>query len=208
MGGGAAWFDVLRRQMDAWVAPVGARVVGAVARRMGGRPGGRRQTLASWILDVLRAPSPSAAAADRAPAPEPTADGRSASAPVVAPVVPPVGPSASPPADPWAGFVRLPLSARPREGEVLEAVVDGVPLAVGCVEGELFCVDSACPHAGGSLCDGGLEGTTLECPLHGWGFDVRSGACNVQPRFVLPVHAVRERDGALWVRLADAATAR
>jgi nitrite reductase/ring-hydroxylating ferredoxin subunit len=91
---------------------------------------------------------------------------------------------------------------------VVEAVHDGLSLAIGRVAGELFCVDSACPHAGGPLCDGELNGHRLECPLHGWGFDVRSGACDVQPRFVLPVHAIRERDGALWVRLADAMGAR
>jgi len=41
--------------------------------------------------------------------------------------------------------------------------------------GEVFAVQSACPHRGGPLADGLLGGTTLICPLHGWKFDLTSG---------------------------------
>jgi nitrite reductase (NADH) small subunit len=36
-------------------------------------------------------------------------------------------------------------------------------------------VDHACPHQGGPLADGPLDGTLVTCPWHGWQFDVRTG---------------------------------
>ena len=41
--------------------------------------------------------------------------------------------------------------------------------------GEYFALDNKCPHMGGSLADGNLEGETLSCPRHGAKFDVRTG---------------------------------
>jgi len=41
---------------------------------------------------------------------------------------------------------------------------------------QVFAVQAACPHRGGPLADGLLGGSTLICPLHGWKFDVSTGA--------------------------------
>jgi len=42
--------------------------------------------------------------------------------------------------------------------------------------GSRFCaVDDVCPHAGGTLSQGTLEGGVITCPLHGSQFDVCSG---------------------------------
>lgn len=38
-----------------------------------------------------------------------------------------------------------------------------------------YAVDNKCPHMGGSLYDGDLEGTKIKCPRHGSIFDVASG---------------------------------
>jgi nitrite reductase/ring-hydroxylating ferredoxin subunit len=46
---------------------------------------------------------------------------------------------------------------------------------------EVFALGNECPHQGGSLCDGWVEGEIVVCPLHGWEFDVRSGACMTVP---------------------------
>ncbi|NWJ47475.1 MAG: Rieske 2Fe-2S domain-containing protein [Chloroflexi bacterium] len=43
------------------------------------------------------------------------------------------------------------------------------------IDGEIFAISSLCPHAGGHLKYGYLEGYTIECPLHYWPFDVRDG---------------------------------
>lgn len=43
------------------------------------------------------------------------------------------------------------------------------------VGGEFFAVSNTCPHAGGWLNYGPLDGYIIECPLHFWPFDLRTG---------------------------------
>jgi 3-phenylpropionate/trans-cinnamate dioxygenase ferredoxin subunit len=38
-----------------------------------------------------------------------------------------------------------------------------------------FVADATCPHLGGNLSDGTLEGTLLTCPRHNSQFDLRDG---------------------------------
>jgi nitrite reductase/ring-hydroxylating ferredoxin subunit len=52
-------------------------------------------------------------------------------------------------------------------------------LALYNVEGSFHAVENTCPHRGGPLGEGQLEGTVVTCPWHGWQFDVCSG---VNPR--------------------------
>lgn len=68
-------------------------------------------------------------------------------------------------------------------------------------------VDHACPHQGGPLQDGIVADTCVTCPLHGWRFDLRTGArLGGDERLV--TYAVRERDGMLELRVpADPAHA-
>ena len=63
--------------------------------------------------------------------------------------------------------------------------------------GDIHAVQNTCPHAGGSLADGSLDGTMVRCPRHNWGFDVASGACVTDPRYKLLRFEVRIEDG--WV---------
>ncbi len=43
------------------------------------------------------------------------------------------------------------------------------------IEGAYYAVDNKCPHMGGSLYDGNLEGSNIVCPKHGSKFDVQTG---------------------------------
>lgn len=42
-------------------------------------------------------------------------------------------------------------------------------------EGNIHAVDNSCPHMGCPLKSGILEGYTLKCGCHNWGFDIRTG---------------------------------
>jgi nitrite reductase/ring-hydroxylating ferredoxin subunit len=53
--------------------------------------------------------------------------------------------------------------------------IDGHRIALFNVNGQYFAVDDACPHAGGSLSEGDVGGTTVECPLHDARFDLATG---------------------------------
>lgn len=65
---------------------------------------------------------------------------------------------------------------------------------VAWVEGEVFALEDACNHAGASLAEGWLEGKCVVCPMHGYVFDLASGAllrpkglCSGQRRFVTKI---------------------
>jgi toluene monooxygenase system ferredoxin subunit len=62
------------------------------------------------------------------------------------------------------------------DGEVIGTVVDETVEIVLCnVGGEVFAYDDRCPHLGGRLSNGVLDGSMLTCAAHEWVFDVRSG---------------------------------
>ena len=70
--------------------------------------------------------------------------------------------------------------------------VNGRPLAVCNVEGDLYAIDDVCTHDEGSLDQGELEGCEIECPRHGARFDVRSGEVTALPA-VLPIDTFKVR---------------
>lgn len=58
---------------------------------------------------------------------------------------------------------------------------DDITIAIFNVEGEIFALDNTCPHAGGPLGEGSLEGDMITCPWHGWKFYVKTGECQKNP---------------------------
>jgi nitrite reductase/ring-hydroxylating ferredoxin subunit len=65
----------------------------------------------------------------------------------------------------------------PGTGKVIEA--GGKTIAVFNCDGKFYAIDNTCKHRGGPLGEGSLAGTTVTCPWHGWGYNVTSGACEM-----------------------------
>jgi 3-phenylpropionate/trans-cinnamate dioxygenase ferredoxin subunit len=55
------------------------------------------------------------------------------------------------------------------------------PIAVFNVGGTLFAISDICTHAEASLSEGRVDGETVECPLHGACFDLRTGEALTPP---------------------------
>jgi len=85
---------------------------------------------------------------------------------------------------------RIPVSEVP-PGDCRTIEVDGTMVAVFNVNGQFYAMDGSCPHAGGPLGDGFLNGNLVTCPWHGWQFDVTTGACTFSPEIKQPLCAVR-----------------
>lgn len=93
-----------------------------------------------------------------------------------------------------------PLLAFP-PGEVLELEVDSNAYAVCNVDGKLHCIEGTCPHAGGPLGQGNLNGNYLVCPWHGWEFDCRTGLNDSDEDVKLETYPVVIKDGDIYVDL-------
>ena len=61
------------------------------------------------------------------------------------------------------------------EGTAVRVEVGAEPLCVVHTEGEVFAIRDVCSHADVPLSEGEVEGTTVECWLHGSRFDLRTG---------------------------------
>ena len=61
----------------------------------------------------------------------------------------------------------------PGGGLCVEAA--GKQIALFNVGGTFYAVDNTCPHRGGPLAEGELEGATVTCPWHAWQFDLTTG---------------------------------
>jgi nitrite reductase (NADH) small subunit len=76
-------------------------------------------------------------------------------------------------------------------GAAQEHVANGRIIALFNVNGTFYALDGVCPHQGGPLGRGQLEGCVVTCPWHGWQFDVTSGQHQLNPKIVQPRFDVR-----------------
>ena len=91
-----------------------------------------------------------------------------------------------------------PLEALP-PGSVAEVEAGGATYAICNVEGDLHCLQGTCPHAGGPLGQGNLNGALLTCPWHGWEFDCRTGVNNYDNDVQLKTFPVVVQDESIFI---------
>lgn len=72
-------------------------------------------------------------------------------------------------------LIDLPEASIPEPGQRTLARLHGKTIAVFNVDDTLYAIDDSCPHAGGSLFSGKLDGRMLQCPAHGLKFDLATG---------------------------------
>jgi len=84
-------------------------------------------------------------------------------------------------------------------GTAKTVAVDGREIAVFNAGGTFYAVDNFCPHQGGSLADGWLEGTTITCPWHAWCFNLTDGEMTLGAWARVDPYDVRIEDGQVWV---------
>jgi nitrite reductase/ring-hydroxylating ferredoxin subunit len=75
----------------------------------------------------------------------------------------------------------------------------GEEIAVFKSGGQLFAMQNICPHEGGQLCKGWIEGGEVVCPLHRYKFDLRTGLCSTDPRLKAKVFKLVAQGGGYKV---------
>jgi 3-phenylpropionate/trans-cinnamate dioxygenase ferredoxin subunit len=97
-----------------------------------------------------------------------------------------------------ADFLEIaPISELP-EGERLFVEIEGKPIVIFNIGGQLFSIADVCSHDDGPVGEGRLEGFNITCPRHGAQFDVRTGKVIQMPAVVdIPAYPVRVADGMI-----------
>ncbi len=71
-------------------------------------------------------------------------------------------------------------------GSMREVTIDGRSVLLVRLAEKVHAVDGICPHAGGILGNGELEGSRVRCPEHGAVYDVTDGKVLVDPDGIEP----------------------
>lgn len=90
-------------------------------------------------------------------------------------------------------------------GSCLSVETEGFGIALFNVDGTIYATDNTCPHAGGPLGEGALSDGIVECPWHGWRFNVRTGERPENPDFTVACYPVEIAGGDIRVSLPLAA---
>jgi nitrite reductase/ring-hydroxylating ferredoxin subunit len=78
----------------------------------------------------------------------------------------------------------------------------GLAVMICNIKGSYHAMDGTCPHMGGPLGEGDLDGNVVTCPWHGWTFDVMTGNCLIRPGVKQSVHAVKTEGDDILVNLS------
>ncbi len=84
-------------------------------------------------------------------------------------------------------------------GAVTEVVHGEAVYALCNVDGDIRCLDGTCPHAGGPLGQGTLNGATLVCPWHGWEFNAQTGVNDFDDDVQVKTFPVVVRDDEILI---------
>ena len=99
-------------------------------------------------------------------------------------------------------FVKVCPLAEIEEDQPKPVQIDETPVVLVRSAGSVYALNDICSHADVSLSEGDVEGTTVECWLHGSRFDLRSGKPTGLPATVpVPVYETKIEGDDVLVRL-------
>ncbi len=72
-------------------------------------------------------------------------------------------------------FVELTVKNEIKDGQMKMFIIDDHEYMMARVGDNFYCTDNRCPHMGGDLSQGSLNGTVVTCPRHQSQFDLTDG---------------------------------
>jgi nitrite reductase/ring-hydroxylating ferredoxin subunit/uncharacterized membrane protein len=98
-------------------------------------------------------------------------------------------------------FVPVAALADLPENALSRGTAAGVPVVMLRMGERVYAISATCPHAGGPLDEGALQGDVVECPWHGSRFNMRTGRVLTGPATMnAPRYETRVRDGQVEVK--------
>ena len=88
-------------------------------------------------------------------------------------------------------------------GEARVFFVRGSEIAIFNIQGKFYAVDNLCPHQGGPVVAGKVEGEVLTCPWHRWQFHLPTGISPVNSSVSVKTYPVKVVDGEIRIRMVE-----
>ncbi len=88
-----------------------------------------------------------------------------------------------------------------QNGSMKLVKVEGTPVLLVKVNGEIFAFDNRCPHMSCGFSGGSLDGFVIVCPCHEWRFDLRTGEYEEEKAFTLTKYEWKKKSGKIWLKV-------
>ncbi|VFJ12430.1 Rieske (2Fe-2S) protein [Candidatus Nitrosocosmicus franklandus] len=72
-------------------------------------------------------------------------------------------------------WIRVASTGDIKEGSGKELNINGQRIALFLSKNRYYAIEALCRHQDGSLAPGKVEGEVVECPLHFWHYNIRTG---------------------------------
>ena len=94
-------------------------------------------------------------------------------------------------------------AAEVRENEMCTLKIAGQPVILSRWGGVVYAFSAYCPHAAADLSKGELYKGRIDCPEHGWRFDLQTGRTLYPPDEMcrLKKYPVKEHQGQLLIKI-------
>lgn len=86
-------------------------------------------------------------------------------------------------------------------GERKLVQVEGIAIGIFNVDGKWSALRNSCLHRGGPVCTGVLIGLVLECPWHGFQYNVTTGELIIDPKSKLDTYVVHVENGEIQLEI-------
>lgn len=96
-------------------------------------------------------------------------------------------------------FVRVCRRSEVTPGVATIARAGRYDVAIFDVGGDVRVYENSCPHQGGPIGEGIVDGETITCPWHAWCFNLNDGKMTIGDFATLRAFDVRVEDDAVYV---------
>ena len=100
---------------------------------------------------------------------------------------------------PEPAFVKVASPGSIASGTAKAFVHGRYEIALFNIDGAYYALENTCPHQGGPIADGFIEGANVTCPWHAWTFDIRTGKMTLGDYACVTTFDVRVEDDGIYV---------
>lgn len=100
-------------------------------------------------------------------------------------------------------FVKVASVAQLPPDSLTEVMLDGNPIALCNAGGSIRALWGTCPHQGGPLGQGALNGDNITCPWHAWEFNCVTGESDFDPDVKVSIFPVQVNGDDILIDFED-----